>query len=155
MKVTECLNTEHGVFLLQLAVLERMLAERAPDGEIRAVALAIAEAVEQHRSAEEELLYPAILREFGEGFPPIQVMEAEHAEIGRCIQALAARGGSIPDAARDFIGVLREHIAKEIHVLFPLAEQRIPGPDLERMACRCTERHSRAAGATPCGHGHA
>jgi len=30
MKVTECLNTEHGVFLTQLDVLERMLNDEAP-----------------------------------------------------------------------------------------------------------------------------
>jgi hemerythrin-like domain-containing protein len=150
MKVTECLNTEHGVFLMQLGVLERMLNEKAPTGELRAVTLAIAETVEKHRDAEEKILYPAILSEFGEGFPPIRVMEAEHKEIERFIRGVASGDGSVPELARGFIDVLRQHIAKEINVLFPMAEQRIAPADLERMACQCVEGYHRAAGLTSC-----
>lgn len=153
MKVTECLNTEHGVFLTQLGVLERMLKEKAPTGELRAVTLAIAETVEKHRHAEEKILYPAILREFGEGFPPIQVMEAEHKEIDRFIRGVASGDGSIADLVRGFIDVLRQHIGKEINVLFPMAERKIAGADLERMACQCVEHYHQAAGMTPCLHG--
>lgn len=153
MKVTECLNTEHGVFLTQLGVLERMLKEKSPVEELRAVMLAVAEAVEKHRDAEEKILYPAILREFGEGFPPIQVMEAEHKEIERYIHGVASRNGNIPDFVRGFIDVLRQHIAKEINVLFPLAEQRISGTNLEQMACQCVEHYHQVAGVTPCQHG--
>ncbi|MDP4013692.1 MAG: hemerythrin domain-containing protein [Candidatus Nanopelagicales bacterium] len=154
MKVTECLNTEHGVFLAQLGVLERMLIEEAPSGELRAVTLTIAQAVEKHRDAEEKILYPAILREFGEGFPPIQVMEAEHEEIGRLIRGVASGDGNVPQMVRGFIDVLRQHIGKEIKVLFPMAEQRIAGADLERMACLCVEQYHESAGVNPCEHGH-
>lgn len=153
MKVTECLNTEHGVFLTQLGVLERMLKENSPAGELRAVMLAVAAAVEKHRDVEEKILYAAILREFGENFPPIQVMEVEHKEIERCIQGVASRNGSIPDLVRGFIDTLRQHIVKEINVLFPMAEQRISETDLEKMACQCVEHYHQAAGVTPCQHG--
>ncbi|MDZ7578777.1 MAG: hemerythrin domain-containing protein [Candidatus Nanopelagicales bacterium] len=152
MKVTECLNTEHGVFLRQLRVLERMLSEEAPSGELRAVTLTIAEAVEKHRDAEETILYPAILREFGEGFPPIQVMEAEHEEIGRFIRGVASGDGNVPEMVRGFIDILRQHIGKEINVLFPMAEQRVAGPDLEQMACQCVEQYHESAGVSPCQH---
>lgn len=153
MKVTECLNTEHGVFLTQLGVLERMLNGHAPNGELRVVTLAIAETVERHRDAEEKILYPAILREFGEGFPPLQVMEAEHQEIERFIRGVASGDENIPDLVRGFIEVLRQHIVKEINVLFPMAEQRITGADLERMASQCVEHYHQSAGVTPCQHG--
>ena len=153
MKVTECLNTEHGVFLTELGVLEWMLKESAPAGELRAVTLTIAKAVERHRDVEEKIFYPAILREFGEGFPPIQVMEAEHKEIERCIQGVASGNENIADFVRGFIDILRQHIAKEINVLFPMAEQRISGPDLERMACQCVEHYHQAVGVTPSQHG--
>ncbi|HEY5566929.1 MAG TPA: hemerythrin domain-containing protein [Gammaproteobacteria bacterium] len=143
MKATEYLNTEHGVFLTQLDVLERMLNEKTPPGELRAVTLAIAEAVEKHRDAEETILYPAILKEFGEGFPPMRVMEAEHKEIQRLVGEVASGDGDMRELVGGFIDVLRQHIAKERAVLFPMAEQRIAETDLERMAHECVEHHER------------
>ncbi|MEK6606475.1 MAG: hemerythrin domain-containing protein [Myxococcota bacterium] len=143
MKITECLNVEHGVFLTQLDVLEKMLRDNADADEIRACALLLAAAVEKHRALEEELLYPAILRAFGQGFPPMRVMEAEHKEIERCIHDLDARRGDAATDARELAAVLREHIGKEVDVLFPMAERGVPSADLEQMACRCAERHGR------------
>lgn len=154
MKVTECLNTEHGVFLTQLGVLERMLKENASPAELRAATLAIAEPVERHRDAEESILYPAIREHFGQDFPPVQVMEAEHKEIEHFLRGVASGDGNVPDLVRGFIDILREHIAKEINVLFPMAEQRIADADLEQMACRCKELYHEAAGVTPGGHSH-
>lgn len=137
MKVTECLNAEHDVFLLQLSVLEQMLESGASTDEVRASALTLAAAVERHRDLEEELLYPAILRAFGQDFPPMRVMEAEHKEIERCIIALRDRTGDASVHARGLISVLRDHIQKEVQVLFPMAQSRIPAADLERMAIHC------------------
>jgi len=137
MKVTECLNAEHDVFLLQLSVLEQMMADGAGADELRACALTLAAAVERHRDLEEELLYPAILRAFGQDFPPMRVMEAEHKEIERCIRALRDRTGEASAHARGLISVLRDHIHKEVEVLFPMAESRIPAPELVQMATRC------------------
>jgi len=88
MKATECLNTEHGVFLTQLSMLESLLKEGASREVLRAATLTIAASVEKHRAVEEKLLYPAIVRAFGEGFPPIRVMETEHARI-QLLEALA------------------------------------------------------------------
>ncbi|MFQ5670139.1 MAG: hemerythrin domain-containing protein [Acidobacteriota bacterium] len=146
MKVTECLNTEHGVFLAQLRVLERMLDKKSSPKELRAAMSIIAEAVEKHREAEEKIFYPAIARECGAGLSPIHVMEAEHREIGRCIQGVASGDGNIPELARAFVDTLRQHIAKEINVLFPLAEEKIPTAELEQMACQCVEQYHQAAG---------
>ena len=127
MKVTECLNTEHGVFLIQLGVLERMLTEKATPEELRAATLIVAEAVEKHRDVEEAIFYPAILQAFGEDFPPIQVMETEHKEIESLIQGISSESDSMPTLVRSFIDILRLHIGKEINVLFPMAEEKISG----------------------------
>ena len=137
MKATECLNTEHGVFLTQLSYLEGLLNEGASGEVLRAVTLTIAASVEKHRAVEETLLYPAIVRAFGEGFPPIRVMEAEHAQIEECIQGITGRHVDTEGLVRTFIDTLRQHIAKEINVLFPMAEGAIPAPELEQMACQC------------------
>lgn len=149
MKVTECLNTEHGVFLSQLRVLEKMLADNAPAEELRAATLPIAETVERHRQAEEKIFYPAILRQFGKDFPPIKVMEAEHLQVEHCIKAITDRQGDMAQKVRAFIESLRQHIAKEINVLFPMAEQGIPKSELEQMTRECVEYYHHAAGVNP------
>ena len=144
------------MFLTQLGVLESMLKSNATAAELRAVTLAIATTVELHRDAEEEILYPAILRAFGQEFPPIQVMVEEHAQIERFIEGVRSSDANVPEMVQGFIDVLRQHIAKEINVLFPLAEQRIEAADLERMTDECVERYHRAAGVTtgsPAGRG--
>lgn len=153
MKVTECLNTEHGVFLTQLELLENMVKNGSSDDELRAVTLAIAKAVEKHRDAEEEIFYPMILKEFGSDFAPIQVMESEHKEIERFIKSIDAKDGNVSESVSGFISILREHIAKEIKVLFPMAEEKIPADKLEQMACQCVEFHHKLSGVSPCGHG--
>lgn len=144
MKVTECLTTEHEVFLTQLGVLDRMARENVSADELRAVMLPIGEAVEKHRDAEETIFYPAILREFGAGFPPIQLMQAEHREIERCIRGVISRDGSIRDLVVAFVDVLQQHIAKEADVLFPMAEQRISGAELEQLARQCVDHYHQA-----------
>ncbi|MBI3329138.1 MAG: hemerythrin domain-containing protein [Nitrospinae bacterium] len=149
MKATECLNTEHGVFLRQLSMLEKLLEEDASREVLRAVTLTIATAVEWHRAVEEQFLYPAIVREYGQGFPPIQVMEAEHAQIEACIKGIAERHNDMQGLVREFIDTLRQHIGKEINVLFPLAEAKISAGELEQMACECVEHYHALAGVRP------
>lgn len=145
MKVTECLNTEHGVFLSQLRVLEKMLAGNTGAEELRAATLPIAETVERHRQAEETIFYPAILKACSEE-APIEEMEAEHTEVERCIQAILAREGDIAAHVRTFIDTLRQHIAREIQVLFPMADEKIHQNELERMTRECIEYYHAAAG---------
>ena len=146
MKVTECLNTEHGVFLSQLRVLEKMLAEHTPAEELRAATLPIAETVERHRQAEEKIFYPAILKTCAQDAPPIEAMEAEHREVERCIEAIAARRGDTAELVRKFIDVLRRHLTHEIQVLFPMAEKNIPENELQQMTRECIDYYHHAAG---------
>ena len=140
MKATECLNAEHGVFLTQLDYLEKMLNDKASIEAVRAVVLSIAAAVDKHRDFEEAFLYPAIQRYLGGNFPPVQIMEDEHRGIELCIKGVANGQNDTRELARNFIHILRQHIAKEINVLFPMAEQAIPAAELEQMACQCAER---------------
>lgn len=151
MKFTECLNTEHGVFLTQLEVLENMLKCKTHNETLRAIILTIASAVERHRIVEEKLLYSAILREFGENFPPIQVMEMEHKEIEKCIKGIVTEENDVPTLAKTFINVLRQHIVKEINILFPVAEQRISTQELEEMTSQGVQHYHDMAGVKSSG----
>jgi hemerythrin-like domain-containing protein len=155
MKMTECLNAEHGVFLTQLSFLEQLVGEQASHEVLRAVTRAIARAVEQHRHVEEKFLYPAILREFGHGFAPIKCMESEHEEIGRLIFEITRGSKETPALAARFIEVLREHIGKEIKILFPMSETKISGKELEEMTCQAVQfLHEEAGVSTQKGDQH-
>lgn len=143
MKVTELLNVEHGVFLTQLANLEKLLRANAPKESLAALVHSIALAVDAHKEIEEKFLYPAIEEALGPNFPPLIVMEQEHQAIERAIQNVASgtfNGGTV----QFFIDTLRQHIHKEIKVLFPMAEDNISEQELSEMARKgLEESHAR------------
>lgn len=153
MKITECLNTEHGVFLTQLAYLEEQLGQGAPPASLAAIVQTVARAVDTHKEMEEKFLYPAIEEACGPGFPPLRVMEEEHRIIEDAIAEIGT-GRFGTEAVLRFLNTLRRHIAKEIQVLFPTAEQAIPEAKLVQMTCRCVEHvHLKAgvkAAPAPC-----
>jgi hemerythrin-like domain-containing protein len=85
------------------------------DGEVRA-----------HFTLEEEALFPIMARHLGTGQGPLAVMDAEHAAFRDLLRALqdALADGDTPGqraAAAEIIDLLRGHIHKEDHVLFPMA----------------------------------
>jgi len=141
MRPTEILMSEHRVIEQMLAVLERIAAQACETGALPAqdcddaVAFLRTFADACHHGKEEARLFPAMERA---GLPPFAgptaVMRQEH-EMGRDLvrrmaeAAEAARGGDreaparFATAARGFVHLLREHIAKEDQVLFPMADQ--------------------------------
>jgi hemerythrin-like domain-containing protein len=144
MKATTILMEEHRVIERVLTVLERA-ASRLDRGERVDPALLFG-AVEFirgfadgcHHQKEEGVLFPAMAAAGmprGEG--PIAVMMDEHEQARALTRALeeAARGlergedaarTAAVRAARDYAALLRQHIQKEDHVLFPMAEHVIP-----------------------------
>ena len=144
MKATEILMDEHRVIERVLAALEKaaqMLEQGQP---LRpAYFLDAADFIKGfadgcHHRKEEGMLFVAMM---AHGIPdrggPIGVMMAEH-EQGRAFthamrkaaQKLEAGEGLARDAvianARDYVGLLRQHIYKEDNVLFPMADRAIP-----------------------------
>jgi len=97
-----------------------------------------------HHQKEEGLLFPALGRA---GMPsnmgPVAVMLHEH-DVGRAhVESMAAAvdAGLAGDArgafithARGFAQLLRSHIQKEDGILYPMARQRITGPQWEELA---------------------
>ena len=150
MKITECLNVEHGVFLRQLDQLEELFQRRASNEVLAAVLQTIARAVESHAAGEEQRLYPAIEAAYGPQFPPLQVMKIEHEEIDRIVEATKTADFERGLVDR-FIEVLRGHIQKEVHALFPMAEDRIPAQKLEEMARNCLQEGHGCAPSTGTG----
>jgi hemerythrin-like domain-containing protein len=166
MKPTEILSAEHRVIEQVLNCLEKMVAGAEQTGALEkrpaldAVAFFRAFADECHHGKEEAHLFPAME---ARGFPrdggPTGVMVHEH-ELGRNhVRGLAAAiepaAAGDPAALRRFIehgrgylDLLRQHIQKEDHCLFPMADQAFtPADQAELLAAfEQVERHHRGAG---------
>lgn len=153
MKPTDVLKEEHRLVLEMLKVIGAVCAkldkgEAVDAGHLASIIDFIRTFTDQcHHAKEEKLLFPALAKV---GLPatdgPVAVMLREHA-LGRSLvrsmdEALAAMkkgdvGGAAAFAenARKYIELLGNHIDKEDHVLFVMADQRLsPGAQEELMA---------------------
>ncbi len=152
MKATDILMQEHEVIERVIAALE-LAANRLEAGQavrpgffIDAADFIKGFADGCHHRKEEGVLFPAMV---AAGMPgdsgPIHVMLSEH-ELGRAYtramreaaQTLAAGDARAQEAvvfdARNYAELLRQHIAKENSVLFPLASRVIPAEAQGRVA---------------------
>jgi hemerythrin-like domain-containing protein len=151
MRTTEILMSEHRVIERVLLCLDKIAdaAESARRLDVAsgrdAVSFLKTFADRCHHMKEEERLFPAMERC---GLPrdagPTAVMRQEH-EIGRghvrgMQAALDAHEKGAPDAlprfvaeARGFTELLRDHIAKEDEVLFPMADRMLPNDVQEEL----------------------
>ena len=157
MRITDTLRDEHEVIQQVLDCLDE-LAERAlADSRVdvasagEALDFLTAFADRCHHAKEEQILFPALS---ARGLPreagPIAVMLGEH-ELGRAAIArmraalddaqrkAAEAPGRFARAAREYVALLREHIAKENGVLFPMAD-RILDEAAQHELMRAVER---------------
>lgn len=138
MNLTHYLSIQHGIFLEQLKFLEE-LKNSLKDREslaLKQVAFSIARVVEQHGNMEEKFLFPALVPHLGKKeWGPVQATEFEHKEIRNILAALNETDDprSIRIEAAKFILFLRDHIAKEERVLFPLAQKLVGDERLEAL----------------------
>ena len=166
MSVSEILMSEHRVIEQVLGCLDKMA-----DGAFERQTLDTADARDAieflrnfadtcHHKKEEDRLFPArercgIPRDAG----PTAVMRHEHeigrAHVRRMDEALTAHEKGDRDAlgrfafeARGFTELLRDHIAKEDQVLFPMAERMIPPPAMKELLASFdhAQRHEIAPG---------
>lgn len=112
-----------------------------------------------HHAKEEDVLFTALVQN---GMPrensPVAAMLMEH-DLGRAFvrgmeeaanRALAGDGGQdgvIADNAIGYLTLLRNHIAKEDGILYPLAEKVLP----ERVRPGIAERYAAAEATAPAG----
>ena len=113
-----------------------------------------------HHAKEEEKLFPTleqrgILREGG----PIGVMLAEHEQGRAYVRAMAEAAGRYSKGdrsaaplliqnGRGYVGLLRQHIAKENDILFPMADKILSGAEQAQLleAFETIERERTGAG---------
>jgi hemerythrin-like domain-containing protein len=141
MRPIENLMSEHRVIETVLDCLERMADRAERDGQLdRASADQALEflrlfADRCHHGKEEDVLFARMVER---GMPkdggPIAVMLHEHGQGRALISAMAAAaaaGGAAAfvGPARDYAALLRAHIQKEDHILYPMAEQVLDDAD--------------------------
>jgi hemerythrin-like domain-containing protein len=144
MKATEMLMEEHRVIERVLTALESA-SDMVEEGKgvrpgffVEAADFAAGFADGCHHKKEEAVLFKALV---AHGLPshggPVQVMLAEHDEGRKYAGQMrdAAERWAAGDAsarqetlanAREYVSLLRRHIAKEDGVLFPMADKTVP-----------------------------
>lgn len=157
---TGALRREHQLILLVVDTLER-LAERAatappPLRDLEDCVTFFRLFTDAcHHGKEEDLLFAELEaqgmpREYG----PIGVMLAEHrmgrefvramaAALARMREGDAAAWPRFETVARDYVHLLRRHIAKEDGILFEMADQLVSGSACESLCERYAEACSR------------
>lgn len=149
MKPVEILSGEHRVIEVVLDALERIAEsarkQRKLDLEPAKSALKFIRnfADRCHHGKEEDLLFTKLYeRGMPRGVGPVAVMLDEH-EIGRryvrdmlnaleaCERGEVAAVLTFADRASEYVELLRDHIAKEDGVLFPMADAMLRDEDRE------------------------
>ena len=147
MKPTEILSSEHRVIEQVLDCLDQIVIEANTTGQLDAASAADAVdffrtfADQCHHGKEEVHLFPAME---AKGFPrhggPTGVMLAEHeqgrdyvrrmrAAIPAAAQGDRAALGQFSEAAGNYTALLRQHIQKEDHCLFSMADNSFTDTD--------------------------
>lgn len=142
--ITQALVHEHRLILRMLAVLEKnaLRTARGEYGDYRfyldAVDFIRNYADRFHHAKEEDVLFEALVKN---GMPrensPVAAMLMEHDQGRAFVRGMAAAAGAalagkpgqdaaIADNALGYVALLKEHIAKEDDILYPLAERVIP-----------------------------
>lgn len=139
MKITDRLKVEHGVFLVQLRRLEQMVAARAPAPALAAAIETIATAELHHSALEDKLLYPAMVEKLGADAPPLRMIAADHQHIQHLLDAIRA-GEPDGQSTLELVRTLRDHMEREIHQVFVLAERVLDESQLHGM-CNWDVQH--------------
>jgi hemerythrin-like domain-containing protein len=165
MEAIETLMSEHRVIERGLDALDAFAEEalrgaaddRKELGRFVAFIREFADAC--HHGKEEDILFKAMVEA---GFPsqggPIAVMLHEH-DVGRAhvkrLADLAAQAApwstqdreALAEAAHGYASLLRAHIQKEDNVLYPMAEQHLPPPLMERVDQACARYEEERTGS--------
>lgn len=136
----EILDREHRVIEWVLEAIEAA-NQKPPDWGIyeRAIAFLGSYAEKMHHDLEESLLFPAMA---GAGVPgdrgPIGCMMEEHVDAKTLLDSMrralsAMDNKEIRVASGAYCALLREHIAKEDNIIYPMAEKSLDASALGKL----------------------
>ena len=144
MKCTDLLTKEHKVILRALDILDHMAARIAenqpvPVADVETILRFLrAFADNQHQAKEESALFPELLRTSAANEPPLRQMVFEHDQERSLVEGLedslrTKQGKEFVHFANRLTGLIRTHIHKEDHILFPIAERCLSPEQDERV----------------------
>jgi hemerythrin-like domain-containing protein len=145
LRACDVLFREHATVKAELAKLEPALRAGSAAAAFASASSGLVRVLEKelppHFAKEEEALFPVMESVTGEGFPPIEVMKAEHRFLIdhftglREAAAMMAMHPSGPEARvtalqhlRPLVATLDDHIIKEDSVLLVMAADRLEAP---------------------------
>lgn len=154
-RAIETMMAEHRLIVQVLGSLET-LAQRlrqqqpVPREDVAGFARFFREFADRcHHAKEEDRLFVKMTEVgFSREFGPVAVMLAEHtagrqhvgalARIGQGIGALSPQEVSqVVEHAALYVPLLMDHIRKEDHVLYPMAQEALPAEELARLDAEC------------------
>lgn len=136
MKITDRFSHEHELFTKQLQSLRIAVEAGADVASAIARVRTLAGPLLQHAENEEVLLFPELVEILGGAAGGmVSVLRQEHAVIHRQVSALTAEPAKaeFDRVFTAFENLLRDHIAKEEDVLFPLSAKLLGDERLEAM----------------------
>lgn len=156
MRIIEMLMNEHREIERVLAALE-VYADRVLTGELPPLedlaefGMLLREFADRcHHGKEEDILFAEMeAHGFTKDTGPLAVMLHEHEHGRRLVRALieaSQQNGWTPELrksvvkdAREFVSLLRAHIQKEDHILYPMSENAIPQSRMDELAVQSDE----------------
>jgi hemerythrin-like domain-containing protein len=164
-KPTETLIEEHRVIESVLSAIEQAVRRQDTGRPLPAqFFLDVADFIRDfadghHHRKEESVLFKALLRVgFSEQQGPVAVMLHEH-EQGRAFTRAMTEAAQrvqqgdesartpLADAALSYASLLRQHIMKENHALFRMADQALPPAEQDRIAAEFLRIEGEESGA--------
>ncbi len=148
MTTIETLGQQHQTVLARLQAVEAAMP--GPAAVLEDFHAFLAGELGEHFELEEAALFPILATRPQLAAGPIAVMEAEHLEFRSLLAELGAalgRPGGEHQAAvtsRLIVALLRAHIEKEDHVLFPLAAEVLTADELATLEARAAALARRA-----------
>ncbi len=157
MHATRSLMDEHQTILRAMAALEALVTDPAhaeePVETFREVVAFLRDyADEFHHAKEEDLLFPAMEKAGVPPQGPTNVMRMEHEEGRAFVSRMAALSDAADpefdrkrfvEPALGFVNLLRAHIGKEDHILYPMAERFIRESDFAQLGLAYEEANAR------------
>lgn len=139
MNILDALCGEHGTLRHQLEAY-RLVAPRFGREELAAATFLLAEAIENHASLEDELVFETLARSPDMPRGPVEAMRSEHQQIDALLAQLVSPVGNGDESPQPtvqrLVETVRHHFGHEENALFPLARRLLPAAQLEELGAR-------------------
>jgi hemerythrin-like domain-containing protein len=133
MKITDRLFVEHQLLRVMLAAMGQWLETGMPADVLRARAVLLGLALEDHAQREEKYLFDVLRPLAVTAERPVDMMTLVHAEVHDLLEEIANPDRDPISRMWTVLQLTEEHFAEEENSLFPLAETLMDVETLARL----------------------